>query len=120
MVDASQEADDWVPEDAAEYLAQFTRQHLTHLPSAAIRELVSSLNSMWRRRSSKQVAAGKEKAAAHLGELKRSLGQRASYREVVQQTEISRLTRELSEARRKVRGRSKPRSASHSRREVRV
>lgn len=111
------EGDHWVPTEAVDVAASFKRKHLSHVPPLLIREFLIQLNNVWRSRLHSQLSAIKERYVTQIKEMKRLLSQRGSYREVVQQAEIARLTKDLDTSRRsKVTTRT--RSSSQSRSEV--
>ena len=102
-INEEREQDLWVPSEALRLTIQFRRKHLPHVPTQIIRNFLKSLNSVWRRRYTRQISRTSEQYEREISKLKRKLDQKAPYREVLQASTISRMQQQM-EALRKAGG----------------
>eukprot|EP01138_Halocafeteria_seosinensis_P008451 gb/GECG01008636.1/.p1 GENE.gb/GECG01008636.1/~~gb/GECG01008636.1/.p1 ORF type:complete len:920 (+),score=154.41 gb/GECG01008636.1/:1-2760(+) len=95
QIDAEREHDLWVPSEALRLTIRFRRQYLPHVPTQIIRNFLKNLNSIWRRRYTRQLAKVKEEYDREISALKRKNQQKAPYREVLQASTISRMHQQM-------------------------
>jgi hypothetical protein len=97
-VTPQQEWRNWIPQDAWDLAQNFQSRHLAHVRDEVFQELLLLLNSVWKKRESRKIAALKRQHVHDMQGLRRSLQHSQRYEDVVAREKIGFLKTELKKA----------------------
>ena len=94
-IDPKREKEHWVPSNLLHSALDFKHKHLRHVPAGLMAEFLRLLNVSWWKREEAHVTRVKRRCLKEIRLLRRQIGQRVPYCEVIQKNKIDGLTRSL-------------------------
>ena len=103
-----EEAEYWVPSEAAKLGLQFLSARIPHASPKVIMDFLRSMNKIWLKRELRKVKRVKQVLGSTIDDLKRQLDHSRPYKGVIADRQIKRLSKQVkTERRKKLQGRPK-------------
>jgi len=99
--DLAEEAEYWVPSEAARLGLQFLSSKIPHASPKVIMDFLRSMNKIWLRRERRKIKRVKQVLSQEIEDLKRQLSQSKPYKGVIAERQIRRLRSQVKGERRK-------------------